>query len=120
MGNGMTVDFDQARKVLTEEREKLVHQLAELGSDENGDLRSDLDFGEGFADAAAVTSERTEVLGIVETLKHQLDDVDEAMTKLDDGTYGTCQSCGKEIGAARMEARPFSLLCVDCKTRRSA
>lgn len=116
----MTVDFDQARKVLTEEREKLVHQLAELGSDENGDLRSDLDFGEGFADAAAVTSERTEVLGIVETLKHQLDDVDEAMTKLDDGTYGTCQSCGKEIGAARMEARPFSLLCVDCKTRRSA
>lgn len=116
----MTIDVDNARKVLAEEREKLVHQLNELGSDENGDLRSDLDFGEGFADAAAVTSERTEVLGIVETLKHQLDEVDAAVEKLDSGTYGTCDSCGKEIGAARMAARPVSLLCVDCKTRRSA
>jgi len=116
----MTIDLDNARKVLLEERDKLVRQLSELGSDENGDLRSDLDFGEGFADAAAVTSERTEVLGIVETLKHQLDDVNEAVDKLDDGTYGTCRSCGEEIGAARMEARPFSLYCVDCKTRRSA
>lgn len=116
----MTIDIDNARKVLLKEQAKLIKQLAELGSDENGDLSSDLDFGEGFADAAAVTSERTEVLGIVETLKHQLDDVKEAVTKLDDGSYGICHSCGKEIGAARMEARPFSLLCVDCKTRRSA
>ncbi|MDH3606608.1 MAG: TraR/DksA family transcriptional regulator [Acidimicrobiia bacterium] len=116
----MTINIDNARKVLLEEQAKLIKQLHELGSDENGDLRSDLDFGEGFADAAAVTSERTEVLGIVETLKHQLDDVKEAVTKLDDGSYGTCLSCGKEIGAARMEARPFSLMCVDCKTRRSA
>jgi len=116
----MTINIDNARKVLLEEQAKLIYQLHELGSDENGDLSSDLDFGEGFADAAAVTSERTEVLGIVETLKRQLDDVKEAVTKLDDGTYGTCRSCGKEIGAARMEARPFSLMCVDCKTRRSA
>jgi RNA polymerase-binding transcription factor DksA len=116
----MTIDLDNARRVLLQEREKLVRQLAELGSDENGDLRSDLDFGEGFADAAAVTSERTEVLGIVETLKNQLDDVNAAFGKLDDGTYGTCRSCRKEIGAARMEARPSSLYCVDCKTRRSA
>ena len=116
----MTINIDNARKVLLEEQAKLIKQLHELGSDENGDLRSDLDFGEGFADAAAVTSEPTEVLGIVETLKHQLDDVKEAVTKLDDGSYGTCLSCGKEIGAARMEARPFSLMCVDCKTRRSA
>jgi RNA polymerase-binding protein DksA len=116
----MTIDLDNARKVLLKERDKLVRQLAELGSDENGDLRSDLDFGEGFADAAAVTSERTEVIGIVETLKHQLDDVKKAVDQLDDGRYGMCRSCGKEIGAARMEARPFSLYCVDCKTRRSA
>lgn len=116
----MMIDLDNARKVLLEEREKVVRQLKELGSDENGDLRPDLDFGEGFADAAAVTSERTEVIGIVETLKHQLDDVDAAVSKLDDGTYGTCHSCGKEIGTARMEARPTSLYCVDCKTRRTA
>ncbi len=116
----MTIDADRIRKIMSDEREKLVHQLDELGSDENGDLRPDLDFGEGFADAAAVTSERTEVLGLVETLKAQLDDVDAAVEKLDAGTYGVCESCGKKIGAARMEGRPASRYCVDCKSRRSA
>lgn len=116
----MTIDIANARKILSDERAKLIKQLGELGSDENGDLSSDLDFGDGFADAAAVTSERTEVIGIVESIKKQLDDVNEAVTKLDDGTYGTCHSCGKEIGAARMEARPSSLYCMDCQTRRSA
>lgn len=116
----MTVDADNIRKILGDERDKLVHQLDELGSDENGDLRPDLDFGEGFADAAAITSERTEVLGLIETLRIQLTDVDAAVEKLDAGTYGVCQSCGKDIGAARMEGRPTSRYCVDCKSRRSA
>ena len=116
----MTIDADSIRKILVDERAKLVHQLDELGSDENGDLRPDLDFGEGFADAAAITSERTEVLGLVETLKIQLADTDAAAEKLDAGTYGVCESCGKEIGAARMEGRPTSRYCVDCKSRRSA
>ncbi len=116
----MTIDADSIRKILVDERAKLVHQLDELGSDENGDLRPDLDFGEGFADAAAITSERTEVLGLVETLKTQLADVDAAVEKLNAGTYGVCESCGKEIGAARMEGRPNSRYCMDCKSRRSA
>ena len=116
----MTVDADNIRKILGDERDKLVHQLDELGSDENGDLRPDLDFGEGFADAAAITSERTEVLGLIETLRIQLTDVDAAVEKLDAGTYGVCQSCGKDISAARMEGRPTSRYCVDCKSRRSA
>lgn len=116
----MTIDADNIRKILSDERKKLVHQLDELGSDENGDLRPDLDFGEGFADAAAITSERTEVLGLVETLKIQLDDVDAAVEKLEAGTYGICESCGEEIGVARMEGRPTSRYCVECKSRRSA
>ncbi len=78
-----------------------------------------MQFGDGFADAGAATAERTEVLGLVESLKRQLDSVDGALVKLDDGTYGRCNTCGKEIGAARMEARPTSILCMDCKSRRS-
>lgn len=113
----MTIDLEQARKALEQERSKLIHQLNELGANEDGDLRPDLDFGEGFADAAAITSERTEVLGLVETLKTQLDDVNAAVARLDEGQYGTCANCGKEIGAARMEIRPSSLYCVDCKSK---
>ena len=110
-----TVDRDKATATLETERERLVHQLAELGADEDGDLTGDVDFGDAFADAAAATAERTETLGIVDALKHQLDDVDAALAKIDAGTYGTCEKCGKAIGEARLEFRPASILCVDCK-----
>ena len=116
----MTLDISNAEKVLRKERAHLVHQLDDLGAAESGDLRSDLDFGESFADAAAVTSERTEVLGLVESLKHQLDDVDKALAHIEGGSYGTCDNCGKEIGADRMMFRPASVLCVDCKSKAAS
>ncbi|MDH3500089.1 MAG: TraR/DksA C4-type zinc finger protein [Acidimicrobiia bacterium] len=114
----MTIDLDSARSGLVAEREKLVRQMHELGATESGDLRSDHDFGEGFADAAAITAERTEVLGLVETLKSRLEDVDAAIAQIDSGTYGICETCGTEIPAARLEARPEAVLCVDCKSKR--
>ncbi len=113
----MTVDFDTVRAVLDAERAKLVQQLADFGANEDGDLRNDLAFGEGFADAAAITAERTEVLGLVDLLKTQLDGVDQALAVVADKTYGICQSCGEEISAARLEARPASVLCVTCKEK---
>ena len=112
-----TLDIANAEKVLREERAHLVHQLEDLGAAESGDLRADIDFGGSFADAAAVTAERTEVLGVVESLKAQLVNVDRALAHIDDGTYGICENCGQPITAARLEARPASVLCIDCKTR---
>jgi RNA polymerase-binding protein DksA len=113
-----TFDTSKAKQALDEERAHLVHQLEELGAAESGDLRSDLDFGDSFADAGSVTAERTEVLGLVDSLKGQLDDIDAALAQIESGKYGTCDSCGKEIPAARLEARPASILCVDCKSAR--
>ena len=78
---------------------------------------ADIDFGGSFADAAAVTAERTEVLGVVESLKAQVANVDKALGKIKAGTYGFCEDCGKEIPAARLEARPESIRCVDCKSK---
>lgn len=112
----MALDVDNAEKTLRKEREQLVHQLDELGAAETGDLRSDIDFGGSFADAAAVTAERTEVLGLVDSLKSQLDAVDAALAHIEAGTYGVCDNCGNEIGADRLEFRPASVLCVNCKS----
>ena len=111
-----TIDLEQARRALTDERQKLCHQLEELGGTDAGELRSDVDYGDGFADAAAATAERTERLGLIERLHGSLGQIDRALQKIDEGTYGKCDQCGKEIGAARMEARPTSTLCVDCKS----
>jgi len=113
------INLDSARAELVEARARLVHQLAELGSEESGELRSDMVFGDGFADAGAATAERTEVIGLVETLKGQLDGVDAALERISEGKYGTCANCGKVIDPARMEARPESIYCVDCKVKLS-
>ena len=116
----MPLDIANAREVLRKEREQLIHQLAELGAAESGDLSSDIDFGGSFADAASVTAERTEVLGLVESLKAQLDDVDAALARVEAGTYGTCAHCGAEIDPDRLEFRPASVLCVSCKTKAAS
>lgn len=99
---------------LQSERDRLVRQLEELGANEDGDLRRDVEFEEGFADAAAATAERTEVIGLVESIKRMLDEVDAALARVADGTYGTCASCGTDIPPARLDFRPESIYCVDC------
>ncbi|HSF84603.1 MAG TPA: TraR/DksA C4-type zinc finger protein [Acidimicrobiia bacterium] len=112
------MDIDAAVAALKDEREKLAKQLAELGATEKGELTGEMEFGDGFADAAAATAERSELIGIVENLSGMLQDVDRALAKTADGSYGSCEGCGKEIGATRMEFRPTSRLCVECKSKR--
>ncbi|CAN5272361.1 MAG: TraR/DksA family transcriptional regulator [Acidimicrobiia bacterium] len=112
------MNTDAAVAVLHEEREKLIRQLGDLGANEQGDLTGDVEFGDGFADAAAATAERTEVLGLVENLTTLLADVDTALKRVADGTYGICDSCGEPIGAERMNYRPISRYCFDCKSKR--
>ncbi len=112
-----SIDLAAARAALEAERAKLVHQLDELGATPSGDLRADVDYGESFSDAAAVTAERTERLGIVESLKSMLDDVIAALGRVDAGNYGVCTSCGNTISPARLQFRPESAYCVDCKSK---
>lgn len=114
------IDTQAAVTALHAEHDKLVHQLAELGATPEGDLTGDLDFGEGFADAAAATAERSELLGIVENLRTMLAEVKAALGRIESGTYGRCEACGDAIGADRMEFRPTSRFCVDCKSKRAA
>lgn len=106
-----------AEKTLRDERSNLIHQLAELGANDDGQLRDDVSYGEGFADAAAATAERTEVIGLVDSVKVMLDNVDAALERIAEGTYGTCAECGKKIGQARIEFRPESIYCVSCKAK---
>ncbi len=112
-----SIDINAARAALEEERDKLLHQLEELGATESGDLRADLDYGESFSDAAAATAERTERLGLVESLKTMLDDVKAALDRIESGAYGVCTNCGNSISPARLEFRPESRFCVDCKSK---
>ncbi len=111
------IDIVKTAAALAEERAHLLHQLAELGADEDGELTGDMDYGDAFADAGAATAERTETMGIIDNLKIHLDDIQAAIARIDDGTFGICTDCGKPIGDDRMEYRPTSSKCIHCKTR---
>jgi len=112
-----TATYPDAETVLHRTRARLVERLAQLGAEESGELRPDVEFGDGFADAAAATAERTEVLGLVDSLKKNLDDVDAALRRLAEGRYGICLGCEREIGAERLASRPESVYCVECKSK---
>jgi RNA polymerase-binding transcription factor DksA len=113
----MELDIAAAEEVLREERQSIVHQMEELGATETGDLTGDVNYGDGFSDAGAATAERTEVMGVVDALRVQVEGIDAALARIAEGTYGTCASCGNDIGADRLEFRPSSILCVSCKSK---
>jgi RNA polymerase-binding protein DksA len=102
------------RTTLEEELVTVERQLRENGATPDGE-RVDLEVDEGFADSAAATSERSEVLAQVEQAHAHRTELVAALKRLDDGTYGKCQNCGKPIASERLEAVPATRLCIDCK-----
>ncbi|HEV2993570.1 MAG TPA: TraR/DksA C4-type zinc finger protein [Acidimicrobiia bacterium] len=102
------------RAQLQEERDRLVAQLRKLGHGPDPDLT----FDEGFADSSQVTAERGEIDALAVSLEDTLDDIEVALQKLDDGTYGRCEGCGGPIAEARLEAMPAARLCITCASKR--
>jgi RNA polymerase-binding protein DksA len=106
---------ERLHKELVEEREQLREQLRDLGVNPDDPTSLELQFDQGFADSAQITAERNRVLSIAQGLRANLDDVEHALRRMDDGTYGTCERCGREIALERLEAVPFARLCIECK-----
>lgn len=106
--------LEELRSRLVVEQTSVDKQLAELGA-EDPEGSPTLNINEGFADSAAATSERSEKLGLIEQLQATHRDVVKALARIEDGTYGKCERCGKEIPVERLEARPTASLCVDCQ-----
>jgi DnaK suppressor protein len=69
------------------------------------------------ADAGTKTFEREHELSLANNSRDLLAQVERAMQRLDQGTYGVCESCGNPIGKARLQAFPRATLCVTCKQR---
>ena len=69
------------------------------------------------ADIATETFEREKDESILEQVEGELTDIDHALARIEDGTYGTCEACGKPIGDARLEAVPTARFCVEDQAR---
>lgn len=106
------------RQQLEEDRQQQLDQLEEYGADPYGESVRNLGgTEEGFADSGQVTEQRSEALAHIEQARNRLYQVDEALERMDEGTYGVCVECGEEINPARLEARPLSIRCVDCAAK---
>ena len=95
------------RASLEEERSQLQAQLAEL------DDESEVSYDENFADSAQVAGQQGANRALSGQLAENLAEVERALAKMDDGTYGRCERCGKDIGDARLEAMPATPYCID-------
>jgi len=86
-------------------------QIAERLSDAVGDA------GDDQADAGAKTFEREHELAMTQNARDLLAQNEQALARIEAGTYGVCESCGQPIGKARLQAFPRATLCVSCKQR---
>jgi RNA polymerase-binding transcription factor DksA len=98
------------RSQLEEERSDLRRKLADLGFGDAGGLAYD----PNFADTSQVTAERGEAEVLASELRDALDEVEAAIARLTEGTYGRCEVCGQSIPEPRLEAMPAARRCIAC------
>jgi DnaK suppressor protein len=103
----------ELRSALVEQRDNLRREIADQGGDPDSDDAS-IDVERGFADSAHSTAERARMIAVMKALRANLRWVNRALTKMDLGTYGTCERCGNEIPIERLDALPWAILCVEC------
>lgn len=98
---------DSVRAELEKERDLLRTKVHELDAKED-----DLEYDVNFADSAQVAAERGENRVLYDQLRQDLDDIEKALARMDEGTYGTCEVCGTDIGEARLEVMPSTRVCI--------
>ena len=110
------------RQLLITERAKLageIRAIAEAASKSPREASGDLSaYTLHMADMAADTFDRELSMNIVSSEQEILYEIDDALKRLDDGTFGTCQSCDGPITMSRLKAVPYAALCITCQRKK--
>ena len=116
-------DLEEFRASLEREKSELEAQLAELEessfSTSQSDMSGEMAFDEEYADSGTATFERERDLSLENNIRDLLEKIGKALVRLDDGTYGICERCGKPIEKARLKALPYANLCIKDKQAES-
>ena len=117
------IDTDHYRERLEAEQARLRHAVGFLERENPGTIGEELgEVADGgtdnhLGDTATATFDRELDEGLEEGARQTLVDIDAALKRIDDGTYGACEVCGKPIGAERLDAIPWASLCIDDQRR---
>lgn len=99
------------KEMLNERLEELIREAERTISDMTG---SEDTFPDP-TDRASLEADRNFLLRIRDRERKLIVKIQEALDRIDDGTFGTCESCGEDIGQKRLNARPVTTLCIECK-----
>jgi DnaK suppressor protein len=109
--------LDEPRRTLEAERDALRAQLGELTAAPRDPMAA-VSFGKRVGEGTTQAVERIAQVATAKSLDAKLRDVERAIAKLDDGTYGVCDGCGDPVGRDRLEAIPWAVRCVTCGSAR--
>lgn len=101
------------RHVLERVRDELRAELDELTAAPRDPMAA-VSFGKRVGEGTSHAVERITQVDVARQLDAKLRDVERALAKLDEGTYGICDACGSTIGDERLEAIPWAVRCVAC------
>lgn len=112
-------EIAQVKAALIEQRKEFLREFTEIEdaafNTTQSELSGEVAYDEDFADAGSFTFEREKELSIGNNIRDLLERVDLALGMIEHGTYGLCESCGNPIAKARLQALPYSTMCLTCK-----
>lgn len=115
----MDIDLDHYRKILEGERTRVLDQIKHIDSHDPdsataGELDELANYDQHMADQATTTFLREQDQAIQVGLRGELEQVDSALERLEEGTFGSCERCGNAISAERLEVLPYTPYCISC------
>jgi RNA polymerase-binding protein DksA len=117
-----TNDIERFRTILEEERTRVQDAIENLHQENPGSIADETDEapyqGNHMGDVATATFDREMASTLEDNSTHVLDAIDAALHRIDEGTFGLCERCGKPIDPERLEALPWATLCIDDKRKQ--
>lgn len=114
------VSHDDTRARLLADRERAADHLAALMRDHDGIVEASESSNaddEHDPEGATIAFEREQIAALLSQSRSSLGDLDRALARVEDGSYGICQTCGQPIAPERLEARPAATTCITCASR---
>jgi DnaK suppressor protein len=106
------------RRRLTAERDELLAQARDLEEAADVAATGEVGFDEEYADAGTVTFERERDLSLSQNARDLIEKIERALERMEHGTFGRCQACGRPIEPERLEALPYAAHCLADARRR--
>lgn len=108
------------KEQLEKKKEQVIGELKNIGEPADGENNFNAsfpDYGDSQEDNAAEVDKYNTNLSLEHSLEKGLDDIETALKKIEDGSYGVCKYCGHNIEPERLKVRPESTACIECKRK---